>query len=107
MTERDEKLESLERDLRPLEIRISELESILAGRDLQYKDLTGKKSFSENNDVQIISDDSDDKGLESRIGRIGLAWLGIVVLLFGIIFLTEYLTTVGLYLPFQDMLPCF
>ena len=95
MTERDEKLESLERDLRSLEIRISELESILAGRDLQYKDLTGKKSFSENNDVQIISDDSDDKGLESRIGRIGLAWLGIVVLLFGIIFLTEYLTTVG------------
>jgi hypothetical protein len=95
MTERDEKLENLERDLRSLELRISELESILAGRDLQYKDLPGKIFFAENNDVQVISDDSDDKGLESRIGRIGLAWLGIVVLLFGIIFLTEYLTTLG------------
>jgi hypothetical protein len=33
----------------------------------------------------------EEKGLESQIGQFGLAWLGNIVLLFGIIFLTQYL----------------
>ena len=37
----------------------------------------------------------EDKGLESQIGRFGLAWLGNIVLLFGITFLTQYLMNLG------------
>ena len=37
----------------------------------------------------------EEKGLESRIGRVGLAWLGNFVLLFAIVFFTEYIITLG------------
>ena len=37
----------------------------------------------------------EEKGLESQIGRFGLAWLGNIVLLFGITFLTQYLMNLG------------
>ncbi len=42
----------------------------------------------------------EEGGLEVSIGRFGLAWLGNVVLLFGIIFLIQYMTGEGLkFLP--------
>jgi hypothetical protein len=37
----------------------------------------------------------EEKGLESQIGQFGLAWLGNIVLLFGIILLTQYLMIQG------------
>lgn len=37
----------------------------------------------------------DEKGLESRIGRIGLPWIGNIVLFFAVLILTEYLITNG------------
>ena len=42
--------------------------------------------------------EKEEKGLESRIGRFGLAWLGNIVLLFGITFLLQYLMNLGLSL---------
>jgi hypothetical protein len=44
-------------------------------------------------DSQILSE--EEKGLESKIGRFGLAWIGNIVLLFGIAFLTIYLMNLG------------
>ena len=37
----------------------------------------------------------EEKGLESKIGSVGLAWLGNFVLLFAIVFFTEYIITQG------------
>jgi hypothetical protein len=93
MTEQDEKLENLERALKSIEVRLSNLESILNERDLSFERITVENSQKSDKDLFKVSDEAEDGWLESRIGRIGLAWLGIIVLLFGIIFLTEYLIT--------------
>lgn len=98
MNEKIEELEKLERRLKSLENRLLLLESALSEG---YSVLPGNSEK-----VILLSDkpsepdmrEDEDKGLESRIGRVGLAWLGIIVLLFGIIFFTEYLTTLKLRL---------
>ena len=41
------------------------------------------------------AESEEEKGLESQIGRFGLAWMGNIVLLFGITFLTQYLINLG------------
>jgi hypothetical protein len=87
--------DGLERRLRSLEDRISHLESLYAGNDStrslfrEQKEPAGKNSES-------ASDDTEEENLlESQIGRFGLSWMGIIVLLFGIVFFTEYLMSNG------------
>jgi hypothetical protein len=45
--------------------------------------------------VNADAENEEEKGLESQIGRFGLAWLGNIVLLFGIIFLSQYMVNLG------------
>jgi hypothetical protein len=95
MADRDVEIEKISKRLQALELRLSKLESTvsISERDPLYypEDQASTTSGS----VSSVTSDEDEKGLESQIGRFGLAWLGNIVLLFGIIFLTQYLMNFG------------
>jgi hypothetical protein len=95
MDARDNELEKLETRLRSVEQRLSVLEDQLSGKTIPHLAETGPlvSVVSENNGTTAA--DEESKGLESAIGRIGLAWIGMIVLLFGIIFFTEYMLSKG------------
>jgi len=98
MTEKNEELEKLERRLESLENRLSLIESAYGERNGFLLSGSEKAILLAESAPEQATREDEDKGLESRIGRVGLAWLGIIVLLFGIIFLTEYLKTLDLKL---------
>jgi hypothetical protein len=91
MTDHEKELEKIESRLKSLESRLARLESAFVIPEL------GKVNTSEEqvqiSELLINSEgiNEEEKGLESQIGQFGLAWLGNIVLLFGIIFLTQYL----------------
>jgi len=95
MTEQDKDVEKIGRRLKSIELRLARLESALF--------ISGNESMLRSEHKARIDDtvptsdtpDEGDKGLESTIGRFGLAWLGNIVLLFGIIFLNQYLIIRG------------
>src|SRR5664280_2635437 len=91
MTDRENELEKIESRLKSLEARLVRLESVLSIPGKDNSDYSAEQA-----QPVIVSPDSErtdeeEKGLESQIGQFGLAWLGNIVLLFGIIFLTQYL----------------
>jgi hypothetical protein len=94
MDARDNELENLERRLKSVEHRLSALESALNGKEINQTEDDQQFIPPVTVNRQVPYDD-ESKGLESAIGRIGLAWLGMIVLLFGIIFFTEYLLSKG------------
>ncbi|MCK9401584.1 MAG: DUF2339 domain-containing protein [Bacteroidales bacterium] len=78
--------------IRDLEIRVSQLENGLVTTQSD-----GVHSDSE--DVHIEQPETGFSGaaaFESKFGEFGLAWLGNLVLLFGIIFLVQYFQNTGL-----------
>jgi len=79
-----------------LEIRLARLEAAFANpvKEDSYR----SEEYNLKSGTAIIPEtlDEEEKGLESRIGRFGLAWLGNIVLLFGITFLAQYLMLKGL-----------
>jgi len=93
MDARDNEIEKLESRLKSVEQRLSALEARLSGRTSPYRE--EEEQIPSINTENIPSADEESRGLESAIGRIGLAWLGMTVLLFGIVFFTEYLQTKG------------
>ncbi len=95
MADQDNELEKIGTRLHSIELRLSRLESALIIAD-------NKNAYRSEEQVQTVdpslnSDtlNEEEKGLESQIGRFGLAWLGNIVLLFGISFLTQYLMILG------------
>ena len=95
MADRDKHLDRIEEKLHSIELRLNHLES-LVGSGFKKETAPGKKATSSLQETQAIIDEPDEGlGLESRIGRVGLAWIGNIVLLLGIIFLTEYLSGQG------------
>jgi len=95
MAQQEIKLENFEARLKSIELRLTNLESELALdklslQSVETKELQPDESFSK---AEVFID--EEKGLESRIGRVGLAWLGNFVLLFAIVFFTEYIITQG------------
>ena len=99
MSDQENELGKIEKRLKSLETRLSRLESVLI---IQER----KNPYSSEEQVQpaVVSlnserTDEEEKGLESQIGQFGLAWLGNIVLLFGIIFLTQYLMIQGYRFP--------
>jgi hypothetical protein len=95
MADQNEEMEKILKSIHSLELRLSKLESAL--------NITDNKSLYESEeriqtadpvqDADIFSE--EEKGLESQIGRFGLAWLGNIVLLFGITFLSQYMMNLG------------
>ena len=96
MADQNEEMEKILRRLQSLELRLSRLESTLSATD--DTNLNSPEELVQPVDLSPGSDilNEEEKGLESQIGRFGLAWLGNIVLLFGIAFLTQYLLSLGL-----------
>jgi hypothetical protein len=94
MADHDQDMEKILRRLQLLESRLDKVESTLSLTESQI-------SFRENTliqqDVELsqVPDDDEEKGIESQIGRFGLAWMGNIVLLLGITFLTQYMLNTG------------
>lgn len=94
MDARGNELESLRARLKSVEERLAILESLLAERKVpQISEEPNFSSGSPYDEHDILNE--EDKGLESKIGRIGLAWMGMIVLLFGVIFFEEYILGKG------------
>jgi hypothetical protein len=95
MNDQDSESEKIDRRLHSIELRLSRLESALIiaenGNAYRSEDQVQTVDPSLNTDTLI----EEGKGLESQIGRFGLAWLGNIVLLFGISFMTQYLIILG------------
>ncbi|TAL62344.1 MAG: hypothetical protein EPN88_13410, partial [Bacteroidetes bacterium] len=91
MANHDNEMEKISRRLESLELRLSRLESAMINTD----NVNPLRSELPPQPVLPLPDsdisEEEGKGLESQIGRFGLAWLGNIVLLFGITFLTQYL----------------
>jgi hypothetical protein len=93
MKDQDIDLKGIEERLHSIELRLKRME------DLVITD--SNKAYSETDtppvSYQAIAEEmaEEEKGLESRIGSFGLAWLGNIVLLFGITFLLQYLMNLG------------
>lgn len=95
MANQDDTTEEIGRRLNSIEARLARLESVLinTGNKIPYR----PDEMEETAALLVDSGSADDeeKGLESKVGRFGLAWLGNIVLLFGIAFLTQYLINIG------------
>jgi hypothetical protein len=94
MKDHDQEMEKILISLDSIEARLTRLESALniAG-DKPFVDHV--KQLQAEKELDASVPESEEKGIESQIGRFGLAWLGNIVLLFGIIFLTQYIMTSG------------
>ena len=84
-------LESILSKIISLEFRIKNLEGALGINPNNY--LSEPQDPDENDSKQ--NKDNSESGYESRIGGFGLALLGNIVLLFGIIFLSQYIQNSG------------
>ncbi|MGC1389500.1 MAG: hypothetical protein WA816_00525 [Bacteroidales bacterium] len=90
MTDHENELEKIERRLKSLETRLAQLESAFI-IPVNEKMKSSEEDVQTSEQLLNSQNIEEEKGLESQIGQFGLAWLGNVVLLFGIIFLTQYL----------------
>ncbi len=79
-----------------LEKRISILEEGTKTVGLPgFKIRLAEEEDAQISDTKIVSQNIENEGFESRIGEYGMAWLGNIVLFFGIIFLTQFLLSQG------------
>ena len=83
--------------LNSLENRINKLENKLL-KSRHFSEIQASESDQTDDEVpfyrRTINDDSDD-AMESKIGEYGLSWMGNIVLLFGIVFLLQYIQNIA------------
>jgi hypothetical protein len=96
MSDQESEQEKIDNRLQSIELRLSRLESLINEADtinsVKYETLVDPADIELNT---VSPETDDDKGLESKIGRFGLAWLGNIVLLVGIAFLAQYMMNIG------------
>ncbi len=95
MAQQDIKLENFEDRLKSIELRLANLESERALNKLRQPSVDSEELQTDESSSLSEAVIDEEKGLESRIGRVGLAWLGNFVLLFAIVFFTEYIIIQG------------
>jgi hypothetical protein len=95
MADQNEEMEKIRKSLQSLEVRLSRLESVLNKTDNELYLRSNEQVQKVNTLLSPATINEEDKGLESQIGQFGLAWLGNIVLLFGIAILTQYLMNQG------------
>jgi len=81
------RLDSLENRINALEAKFSHEASTVNGWD--------HKRYSSEPQEATDTGDADRSSLESKIGEYGLAWIGNIVLVFGITFLTQFIQNTG------------
>ncbi len=95
MTEQEIDTGGIEAHLHSIELRLNRLEGVLGipHNDKPYgHDGNTLSDSSISGSMELIE---EEKGLESRFGRFGLATLGNIVLFIGILFLAQYLMNLG------------
>jgi hypothetical protein len=95
MTDQGSEIDKLKRRLNAVEVRLRRLESAMAYPGTDNSAITEEEVQPTTLATAPDSTADEGKGLESQIGRFGLAWMGNIVLLFGITFLTQYLINLG------------
>lgn len=94
MADQESEIDKLRSQLNSMDLRLRRLESAFAYTDPKNLIASQEQPQAiEGADPDYLT--SEEKGLESQIGRFGLAWMGNIVLLFGITFLTQYLMNLG------------
>jgi hypothetical protein len=95
MADQNEEMGRILERLHSLELRLGRLESALNLADNKSFEKSEEQLQKTNSTLNANTLNEEEKGLESQIGRFGLAWLGNIVLLFGITFLAQYLINLG------------
>jgi len=95
MADQNEEIEKILNSLKSVELRLSKLESALNITDSESIYISEKHQETVDPILNGVILNDEEKGIESQIGRFGLAWLGNIVLLFGITFLTQYMMNLG------------
>jgi len=95
MADQDSELEKISRRLQSIELRLSRLESSLSNTEIENSFNSELKDPARNTPLNADILNEEEQGFESQIGRFGLAWLGNIVLLFGITFMAQYLIILG------------
>jgi hypothetical protein len=95
MADKYNELEKIEDRLHSIELRLSRLETELKLSEIHGSVNTEVPVQHSEPLVEQLTEEDEEKGLESRIGRFVLAWIGNIVLLFGIAFLAQYLMNTG------------
>ncbi len=85
----NEKISSVETRLQSIEAKLDILSDSEPLTDQKLKETEKMQAF-------VSTEPDSDSFLETRIGEYGLAWIGSIVLLFGITFLTGYLQSIGI-----------
>jgi hypothetical protein len=95
MADQNEEMEKILGRMHSLEVRLSRLETALSITDKEslYTSEQPLGQIDQPLNTNILKE--EEPGLESQIGRFGLAWLGNIVLLFGITFLAQYMNNLG------------
>lgn len=95
MADQESEIDKIRGQLNSIELRLKRLESALTYSD--EKNVVSPGEQVQTSEQATVPDDipGEEKGLESQIGRFGLAWMGNIVLLFGITFLMQYLMNMG------------
>lgn len=97
LNESNSDYQKMENKVNYLEKRISRIEALLGvQKPLEYE-MAAESSdlLSEEDILEKKLDSNQETVIESRIGEFGLAWLGSIVLLFGIAFLTQFIQNTG------------
>jgi hypothetical protein len=85
-----EEFGQLKQRITELENRISRLEEAASYGDRGFI-IKSRHQADQPDDQGKVKEDSRHEAIESRIGEYGMAWMGNIVLLFGILFLTQLL----------------
>jgi hypothetical protein len=95
MADQNAEMDKILERLKSLEERLSRLESVAVQAETDLSYYSEEQVHPADNSLNTGTTEDEERGLESQIGRIGLAWLGNIVLLFGITFLTQYTMNLG------------
>ncbi len=94
--EENKKNDKITERLEYLEQRISQLELLLGIKKVSHEEFLTNKNDLIIDDKTLKSPKVESESvMETNIGEFGLAWLGSIVLLFGIAFLTQYIQGKG------------
>ncbi len=95
MADQDSEMDKIGRRLQSIELRLSKLEEALNTNKVEKTIGQEERAPIADLSPETSAPEDEDKGFESKIGRFGLAWLGNIVLIVGIAFLTQYLMNIG------------
>lgn len=96
-------LNSLREEIQVLKTRVTRIEASLGtlkGQEIQFKE---RDSALADDDFELSFPLQTEDSIEFQVGGSGMAWLGNIVLLFGISFLAQYLQSSG-YLVFSALI---